>query len=151
MGHSLARVYLRWEVCSGERARSLCFHAGVSCEKGILQVGAKVSCLAGSAWERAYAGIILGSGVRLTYGLCRVPTLGLSAYSYCCQEGKDFNEYEYAQFGIMHNDVINDISFLADINISGGFANFPPILTYMKAETLFIQIMMNQESGRRIL
>ena len=81
MSHSLACFYLRWEVCSGERARSLCSHAGVSCEKGIFQAGAKVSCLAGSAWERAYAGIILGSGVRLTYGLCRVPTDAINTIS----------------------------------------------------------------------
>ena len=83
MSHSLACFYLRWEVCSGERARSLCSHAGVSCEKGIFQAGAKVSCLAGSAWERAYAGIILGSGVRLTYGLCRVPTHCYGEVSSC--------------------------------------------------------------------
>ena len=46
--------------------------------QGIVSFGLAQRYLAsaGSAWERAYAytGIILGRGVRLTYGLSRVPT-----------------------------------------------------------------------------
>ena len=72
---SLACFYLRGEVSSGEYDEHMyALHAGMSSEKGIFLGGRKVSGSAGSTWERAYAGMILGNGVRLTYGVSLVLT-----------------------------------------------------------------------------
>ncbi len=75
---SLARFYLRGEVSSGEYNEHMyALHANISSEKGIFLGGRNVSSSVVSTWERAYTGIILGNGVRLTYGLSLVLTLTL--------------------------------------------------------------------------
>ena len=73
---SLARFYLQWEVSSGEYDEHMyALHAGMSSDKGIFLGWQQVSSFTGSTWEQAYTGIILGNGVRLTYGVSLVLTL----------------------------------------------------------------------------